>query len=750
MKKYCYFLLLSVALFSAGGVSSLYGQTNDPDALKNKKERFKMLMDSSNIHYNNGDYRKDLALNFDLLELAFEINEPYYIHKGYRNLAYDYLVLGDTLLAKESFEKAEKQALLSKNDTVRALTYMDLANIYTITGSGPEAAFDYHDKSIDLFEKLEDSAGLAKAHYNVILTALEVDELTLAYTHIIKARKLIPFGDASYAASLDNLMGQYHYYKENYEMANTYFKKAIAQAEKEKHSIVLEDAYYYYSESLLEQGNYKDAFTARQEYEDYLSINQQKIISSNIEAVSTNHIVKEYRTYVQQAEEKAALQAEIVANKSTLNNVLLIAFCCFLVLFVVLFLAFRNRKQLINELKLKNQEYLKAKEEAEQLSQAKNKFFSTISHELRTPLYGVIGLTTILLEDASLKKHLKDLKSLKFSADYLLALINDVLHINKIESQTLENEFTAFNLRDLIKKISSSFEYMRVQNNNEIHIHISESVPEVIYGNSVRLSQVLMNLIANACKFTENGDIYVIAETTKNTPDTAAIKFYIRDTGIGIPSEKQEHIFEEFSQLNTDNYKYHGTGLGLPIVKKLLQMDQAEITLKSDEGKGSLFVFTIEYKIVYEEEVQNKIEEVIDVSLLKGKHILVVEDNRINQTVTKKILEKNDMHCSIAENGQIAIDALQNTHYDLILMDINMPIMNGIDATKEIRKFNTTIPILALTAVEVEEIRHSIFECGMNDIIVKPYDITRFIQTIYRNLTDVNISVSGTPELKAM
>jgi len=331
-----------------------------------------------------------------------------------------------------------------------------------------------------------------------------------------------------------------------------------------------------------------------------------------------------------------------------------------------------------------------------------------------------------------------------------LALINDVLHINKIESQTLENEFTAFNLRDLIKKISSSFEYMRVQNNNEIHIHISESVPEVIYGNSVRLSQVLMNLIANACKFTENGDIYVIAETTKNTPDTAAIKFYIRDTGIGIPSEKQEHIFEEFSQLNTDNYKYHGTGLGLPIVKKLLQMDQAEITLKSDEGKGSLFVFTIEYKIVYEEEVQNKIEEVIDVSLLKGKHILVVEDNRINQTVTKKILEKNDMHCSIAENGQIAIDALQNTHYDLILMDINMPIMNGIDATKEIRKFNTTIPILALTAVEVEEIRHSIFECGMNDIIVKPYDITRFIQTIYRNLTDVNISVSGTPELKAM
>lgn len=749
MKKLFYFLLFSMVIFPASGQNFLFSQGSDDSEKSIQKERFDRLMDSSNQHYNNGDYRKDLALNFELLKLALEIDEPYYKHKGYRNLAYDYLVLGDTLLAQESFEKSEKQAHLSKNDTAKAQTYMDLANIYSITGNSADHAFEYHDKSIELFEKLKDSNGLAKAHYNTILTALENKDFKRAYLHIIKAKKFIPYGDPGYEAGLESLLGQYYFQVKKFDMANAYFKKAIKIAEESQLVLILEDAYYYYSENLFEQNKFKEAYTARMQYEEFLAENQQKIISSEIEAVSANFQVEEYRKDVEEAEIQYQLQAEIVKNKSRLNSFLIVGFAIFLILFVALFFAYRNRKDLVLKLKEKNKEYLKAKEESEKLAKAKSTFFSTISHELRTPLYGVIGLTTILLEDKSLKSHLKDLKSLKFSADYLLALINDVLQINKIDSNTIENEQTTFSLRELIKKIASSFEYMRIQNSNEIHIHISDSVPELIYGNSVRLSQILMNLIGNACKFTEDGNIYIIAETTKQTTDKTGIKFYIRDTGIGIPHEKQERIFEEFSQLDNHNYKYQGTGLGLPIVKKLLQLDNASISLKSESGKGSMFSFVLEYGIVAENQ-KEAVPALLDTSFLKGKRILIVEDNRINQIVTKKIIEKNNMSCVIAENGQIAIDYAKKESFDLILMDINMPMVNGITATKEIRTFNTTTPILALTAVEVEEMRYSILESGMNDIIVKPYDVTKFIQTISKNLSGTPQYQKGSFNLKAI
>jgi signal transduction histidine kinase/CheY-like chemotaxis protein len=738
-----------MVIIPACGQNFLFSQDSDDSDKTAQKEHFEQLMDSSNTHYNKGDYRKDLALNFELLKLALEIDEPYFIHKGYRNLAYDYLVLGDTLLAQESFEKSEKQALLSKNDTAKAVTFMDLANIYSITGNSADHAFEYHNKSIELFEKLQDSTGLAKAHYNTILTALENDDFNRAYLHIIKAKKFIPYGDPGYASGLESLLGQYYYLIENYEMASAYFKNALKMAEEDNNTVILEDVYYYYSENLFEQKNFKEAFTARMKYEDYLAENQQKIITSEVEAVSTNFKVEEYRKDVEEAETQYQLQAEIVQNKSRLNSILIVGFSLFLILFVALFLAYRNRKELVLKLKEKNKEYLNAKEESEKLAKAKSSFFSTISHELRTPLYGVIGLTTILLEDKSLKNHLKDLKSLKFSADYLLALINDVLQINKIDSSTIESEQTTFNLRELIKKIVSSFEYMRIQNNNEIHIHISDSLPEYIYGNSVRLSQILMNLIGNACKFTEDGNIYIIAETTKNTADKTGVKFYIRDTGIGIPLEKQARIFEEFSQLDNHNYKYHGTGLGLPIVKKLLQLDNADIILKSEAGKGSMFSFTLEFGSVNEKQ-KEIVSPLPDTNLLKGKRILIVEDNRINQIVTKKIVEKNNMSCVIAENGQVAVDIAKTEFFDLILMDINMPVKNGINATKEIRLFNTTTPILALTAVEVEEMRYSILESGMNDIIVKPYDVTKFIQTISLNLTGIHQFHKGALNLKAI
>jgi CheY-like chemotaxis protein len=243
-----------------------------------------------------------------------------------------------------------------------------------------------------------------------------------------------------------------------------------------------------------------------------------------------------------------------------------------------------------------------------------------------------------------------------------------------------------------------------------------------------------MNLIGNACKFTENGHIYISVETIRKDEDTVRLQFSIKDTGIGIAKERQEEIFDEFSQLDNQNYSYQGTGLGLPIVKKLLKLSNSDIQLESALGKGSRFTFTMPFEIADENIAQEKTFQ-LDTKLLSGKSILVVEDNRINQIVTRKILEKNEMRCTLAENGEEGVKAMEKEPFDMVLMDINMPVMNGIEATKAIRKFNTTTPIIALTAVEVTEMRKEIYAAGMEDIIVKPYDVRKFTQTLLKNLS---------------
>lgn len=725
------FLYLLIFLFAAPVIGQ---EASDMASLKEQKAHFKSYMAASDRFYNAGDYKKSLETNIELLKIALKINDPYYKHIGYRFLAYDYLAIEDTLAARENFSKSEKFALEAKNDTAIANLYMDLANLHSTLDIDYDKAMDYHNKSVELLGKIKDSVNLAKAHYNIVLTAFDAGQFNLGYAHLLRAKKLMKFyNHKAYQVGLDNLMGEYYYNKDNFELSENYLRKAIKGAEQDSLFIELENAYSLLSESLFKQKKYQEAFEARDVYEGYSTRNLKSSLFPGTDEISAQFQVEEYRKEIQAAETENYLQGQIVKSKSKLNTILIIVSICISFLLLVLYFAFRKRKELVAELRIKNTEYLMAKEETERLSKAKRDFFSTVSHELRTPLYGVIGLSTLLLEDEALKTHTKDLKSLKFSADYLLALINDVLHINKIDSKTIEDEKAYFDIRELIGTIVSSFEYMRVQNNNTFHVSIDQDVPKLIRGNSVRLSQILMNLIGNACKFTERGNIYVNAKLKEISSNEATISFAIRDTGIGIATDKQTTIFNEFSQANSLNYNYQGSGLGLPIVKKLLALSNSEIKLESELGQGTVLSFDLKYDIL-NKAYKKEETAILDTAELKGKHILIVEDNRINQTVTRKILEREGVVCTIAENGLIAVNKVKVNKYDLILMDINMPVKNGLDATREIRAFNLTIPILALTAVEVEEMRHNIYDSGMNDIIVKPYDIGKFTQTILKHL----------------
>jgi CheY-like chemotaxis protein len=366
---------------------------------------------------------------------------------------------------------------------------------------------------------------------------------------------------------------------------------------------------------------------------------------------------------------------------------------------------------------------------SERLAQVKRSFFSTVSHELRTPLYVVISLNNILLEKNKDKDNLQDLESLKFSADYLLALVNDVLQLNKIDSaKQLDIHQDVFSIVELLDNITSSFEYIKIQNNNQIKSLYSSHLPHLVKGNSTRLSQILMNLIGNAYKFTEDGTIIIKVDTTVENSNVT-LEFSIEDHGQGIAQNKIQQIFEEFAQGESINKTYQGTGLGLPIVRKLLHTEGSKIRVESQMGEGSKFSFKMDYVIIQEKATAEpsikKEQKIFDIKELTGLKILVVEDNKINQMVTRKILEKDKVICDITDNGSIAVEKTQTNSFDLILMDINMPVMDGLKATRAIREFSD-VPIIALTAIELGEMQEKIYNCGMNDITVKPYDVRSF------------------------
>jgi signal transduction histidine kinase/ActR/RegA family two-component response regulator len=412
----------------------------------------------------------------------------------------------------------------------------------------------------------------------------------------------------------------------------------------------------------------------------------------------------------------------------------------FIIILIVLFLllfTYKNiklREQANRELQLANEALKEAKEKAEEASQLKSQFVSTITHELRTPLYGVIGITNIILDEHKELSNSPHLKSLKFSAKYLLSLVNDILQMNKIEEKRIVLENLIFSLTDEITTIQNSVEYIADKNNDTLTVEIDTAIPELLIGDKLRLSQIIMNLVSNALKFTKNGEVSLTADLKRVENTTYYIEFKVKDTGIGIAKEDQEKIFEKFVQIERKEEDYQGTGLGLSIVSRLLKLFESEIHLESEENVGTTFSFTIGFE--YDEEKSKEIINEIEVDLSQNLvyNILVVEDNKINQLVTKKIIQNSNMTCTIVDDGFAALVAIEREHFDLILMDINMPLINGFETTRKIREKGIKIPIIALTAFDKQEVTEEALAAGMNDIMVKPFDPSKLFQVVAKNI----------------
>lgn len=367
-----------------------------------------------------------------------------------------------------------------------------------------------------------------------------------------------------------------------------------------------------------------------------------------------------------------------------------------------------------------------AKRQADESAHVKEQFLANMSHEIRTPINAVIGFTNLLQKTPLTQDQEQFVHLVQSASESLLTIINDILDISKIEAGMLRMEKSPFSLRGLCSSLETMFQHKVQEKNLSLSIYIQEKIPDTLTGDAVRLTQILVNLISNAIKFTQEGGISIVIIPIQETDSSIRLRFSVKDSGIGIPVDKIDSIFERFEQGETNTTrKYGGTGLGLSIVKNLIHLQEGNISVKSEAGNGTEFLFELEYEILpmTDSEKNRHHLEVAESGngLFEGVKILAVEDNHMNQLLMHHTFHSWNLHFELAENGQQAIDKLQKDKYDLVLLDIQMPIMDGYLAAKTIRhELKSNIPIIAMTAHAMAGEREKCLSHGMNDYISKP------------------------------
>lgn len=702
-----------------------YSQTK----LLSKKEIAKLSLEANNS-YRKGDFEKSLLDSRFVLTQAIGINDCNLIANSYNIIAANFNELQEFDKAIFFYKKGLFYANKTNNDTLKNRINNNLGNMYCFEKKQYKKGINYYEKSLYHSKITKDTAHILLTKLNVVWVYFDRGLFDKGFNYLKFINKYHPkFGDKTTLVSLNMLNGMYYGYKNENEKANSYFLNAIKTGKEGLEKSDLSYSYQEYSKFLLKNGDYKNAYLNLELYnkiKDEL-YNEEKITKTNIAGI--NFELDEYKRQIDKIENEKDLQMQSLKKSRIIFVLFIIALSVLSLLFYSLYKNYNFKKKTNADLILANHELLIAKEKAEEVSRLKTQFVSTISHELRTPLYGVVGITNMLVDEHKELAQSPYLSSLKFSAKYLLSLVNDILQINKIEENKIILENTTFNLQEEINMIKNSLSFLAKNNNDRIIISVDPKIPKNLVGDRLRLVQILVNLASNALKFTNDGEVMLIAELVKIEKKSYSVEFKIKDNGIGIAEIDQEKIFDKFVQVGRKDGDYQGTGLGLSIVKRLLALFDSKITVKSKIDEGTEFCFTIAFDIEPEKtvELRDNKKDLIQNQVYK---ILVVEDNKINQIVTKKIIEKSNYTCTLADDGFRAIEILENQNFDIILMDINMPLMNGFETTKKIRLKGISTPIIVLTAFGKEEIIEEALSVGINDIIVKPFEPEKLFETI--------------------
>ncbi len=723
-----FFVVISSALFSQNSADE------DIDILKMRIQNY---ITQSGFEAERGDYYNAKDNLGKALLIANKIGDKKSEGSIHTKIAKVQFIVDEPESALISLTKAAELQRETNDYANLAITY-NVRGILHTSKKEYQVALDYFNSAKTKFEEEGLERFIADVNLNEAKVYIQLEDYKTAKAKlektIILAKKHDQLGLLS--SALINI-GKVYQKLGNPELALSTAKEGLELAERNNIQEYINDSYLTLSEIYQENEDYQ---LSNQYLRKHIQLSDSllDIKRENLSPEKKSQFINEYKDSERKQMAVQLEEADASNNLTRITTILSIALITILSLLTLSLYKNNNiRLKTNNMLHKKNDELIVAKEKAELASRTKANFLSTVTHELRTPLYAVTGLTNMLLDEEPKPEQISHLKSLKFSGDYLLTFINDILQINKIEANKVDLDPEVFNLKKKVENVISALSNSALDNNTKLHYEYDKDLPSTFTADQLKISQILINLIGNAIKFTKDGDIWVRLKKIHQTDDLYTIRFEIQDNGIGITKEKQEHMFESFSQGSIQiNRKYGGTGLGLSIVKGLIEILKGKIYLKSELGKGSSFFFEIpltyspEPVITDKPKNPNKINT-LDLTNIK---ILVVEDNKINQMITRKILNKMSLYCDVVENGEDAVERVKEVQYDVVLMDIHMPGISGLEATRIIRTFDKDLTIFALTAVTLEDKMHEFDEAGFDDIISKPFKQEDFEKKLFTAL----------------
>ena len=679
----------------------------------------------------HGDYDEGLAVLNKAEKVALKIQDQSLLARIFINYGNIYRDLAQLSTALKYYENALVITEELEDHLSQSVCLFSLANIHYDLYDY-ESALDYALKSLAIFRSFNDSVRLLQLNNTLGNIYFKMDDYEEALTYFKQNADQNEPDTLAYATAISG-MGKVYYKMHNFKDAENHLQDALLQSELLQHVEVQIICKFYLGRLKLDlksfeeaQAHFDDALALASDYNrkhDVMSIHELLSILYD----QTNEIPKAFFHLKQYEQLKEEIFSQATFNK--LKNI-----------------------QIRQEIELAQKE----KEVAEKTANLKQQFMANMSHEIRTPMNAILGMTNLLLSKERYGEELKYLKSIQQSANNLLVIINDILDLSKIEAGKIIIEHTRFSIPQCLGYIQDMLAFKAKEKSINFEIETDATLSAYYMGDPTRINQVLINLAGNAVKFTEHGHVKIKVRIDKVVASTYYVVFEISDTGIGISQEYLDSIFDSFTQAGTDvTRKFGGTGLGLTISKQLVDLMKGQISVESELGKGTIFSVTLPIELVADQtRMDSENDTLLSNELPTALKILLVEDNEFNKMVAEDTLKLilNQVQIDFAVNGQIAVEKAKERAYDFLLMDIQMPKMDGVEATQLIRKLPAPygqVPIIAMTAnVFEEDIKHYLAS-GMNDYIAKPFEIKVLIQKIQKLLNGKDQKELEIEEMKA-